>query len=73
MLRVGDFSHRFRKISSIKKLDAMRSEINFTQKRFSLRNLTETKEESLTATCSSLHGEIKRSRLFPVLRRLFAD
>ena len=36
------------------------SEINFTQKRFSLRKLTETKEESLTATCSSWRNQKKQ-------------
>ena len=36
------------------------SEINFTQKRFSLRKLTETKEESLTATCSSWKKQKKQ-------------
>ena len=33
------------------------SEINFIQKRFSLRKSTETKEESLTATCSSWRNQ----------------
>ena len=36
------------------------SEINFTQKRFSLPKLTETKEESLTATCSSWRNQKKQ-------------
>ena len=36
------------------------SEINFTQKRFSLRKLTETKEECLTATRSSWRNKKKQ-------------
>ena len=36
------------------------SDINFTQKRFSLRKLTETKERSLITTCSSWRNQKKQ-------------
>ena len=52
MLSVSDSSHSFRKILSIKKPDAMMEYINYTQKRFSLCKLTETKKESFVVTFS---------------------
>ena len=36
------------------------SDINYTQKRFSLRKLTETKRESLVATCSPWRNQKKQ-------------
>ena len=52
MLPVGHSLHSFRKILSIRKPDAMIGYRNYTQKRFFLRKLTETKEESLVAILS---------------------
>ena len=60
MLPVGDSSHSFRKISSIKKLDAVWLDINYTEKRFPLRKLSETKEESSVATLSSWRNQKKQ-------------
>ena len=54
MFPVGDFSH------SLPWSDTNGSDINYTQKHFLLRKLTETKEEPLVATFSSWRNQKKQ-------------